>query len=126
MMRVLLTEATFEESVPIQAALGAAGFDVYPCHRRSGLCQAFSSSCPLDLVDVDVAVVVRSGGRSELTTREYGAVCAHRAGVPLLVTSADDLPAPAVPVGLAGPASAAVPRDELPEACRRISREGVR
>ena len=121
-MHVLLTEATFEESVPVQAELEAAGFEVYPCHDRSGVCQAFATACPLDLVDIDVAVVVRSGGRPELTAREYGAVCAHRAGVPLLVTAADELPVPTVPVGLTGLASTAVPRSGLADACRLITK----
>jgi hypothetical protein len=118
-MRVLLTEATFDESVPVRTDLEVAGFDVYPCHRRSGVCQAFTSSCPLDLVDIDVAVVVRSGGRAELTAREFGAVCAHRAGVPVLVTSADELPPPVVPVGLVATGTAAVPRPELVQAVQR-------
>jgi len=118
-MRVMLTEATFDESAPVRADLEAAGFEVYPCHRRSGVCEAFTGSCPLDLVDIDVAVVVRSGGRPELTTREFGAVCAHRAGVPLLVTSADELPPPVVPDGLIGMATAGAPRGELVKAIQR-------
>jgi hypothetical protein len=118
-MRVLLTEATFDESVPVRTDLEAAGFEVHPCHLRSGVCQGSTGFCPLDLVDIDVAVVVRSGGRPELTAREFGAVCAHRAGVPLLVTSADELPPPVVPVGLVGTGAGAVPRAELVETVQR-------
>ncbi len=120
-MRIMLTEATFEESVPVQAELEAAGFEVYPCHVRSGACQAFTGSCPLDLMDVDVAVVVRSGSRNELTTREYGAICSYRAGVPVVVTSADELPLPVVPAALTGVAAMAAPHGQLVDACRRVT-----
>ncbi|MGX7829594.1 hypothetical protein ACTG9Q_31340 [Actinokineospora sp. 24-640] len=100
---VLLTEARFGDAEPVAARLRETGAQVSTCHGDSGLCRALApgSSCPLDgRVDrVDLVVDVR-GTDEELTVREYGVVCALRAGRPVFVVEADPLVEPAAPAGL--------------------------
>lgn len=74
------------------------------CHADSGLCRALApgSRCPLDgrADPVDLVVDVR-GADDGLTVREYGVVCALRAGRPVFVVEADPLVGPVAPAGLA-------------------------
>ncbi|MGW5055040.1 MULTISPECIES: hypothetical protein [unclassified Actinokineospora] len=101
---VLLTEARFGDAGPVAARLRAAGARVSTCHADAGLCRALApgSRCPLDTRTdpVDLFVDVR-GADDELTTREYGVVCALRANRPVFVVEADPLVAATAPVGLA-------------------------
>ncbi|SHG85323.1 hypothetical protein [Streptoalloteichus hindustanus] len=96
-MRVLVTEADFGDGDEVVRRLRALGCRVSTCHGATGFCRALGPGgrCPLDLTGEPVDLVVDVRGRDEeLTTREYGAVCAVRARRPLVVVGA----APDVPV----------------------------
>ncbi|PRX45858.1 hypothetical protein B0I33_1084 [Prauserella shujinwangii] len=101
-MHVLVTEARFGDSAETVRRLREDGCRVSTCHTRAGLCKALApaSRCPLDeQAAVDLLVDVRSGD-DELTAREFGAVCAVRARVPVAVVDADPDRAPVLPIGL--------------------------
>ncbi|MFI7117393.1 hypothetical protein [Amycolatopsis sp. NPDC049868] len=122
-MRILLTEATFDESREVAATLRNLGCRVSPCHVRAGLCRALSpgGTCPLDEADApDLAVDVR-GAEPGLTAREFGVVCALRARVPVVMTTTEDTDGPVVPPGLEHRVTACPPKD-LFEACRGFLR----
>lgn len=117
-MRILLTEAGFDESREIAAALRELGCRVSPCHVRSGVCRALASggTCPLDEEDrPDLAVDVR-GTEAGLTAREFGVVCALRARVPVVMTTTGGAGAPVVPPGFEHRVTACPPED-LFDAC---------
>lgn len=122
-MRILVTEATFDESREIAAALRDLGCRVSPCHVRSGVCRALApgGTCPLDEADrPDLAVDVR-GAEPGLTAREFGVVCALRKRVPVVMTTARDTGGPVVPPGFEDRVTACPPED-LFEACRGFLR----
>jgi hypothetical protein len=117
-MHVLITEALFGDADELAETLHVAGCRVARCHDRSGICRALAPGrrCPLDDRDpVDLVVDVRAP-LSELSAREYGAVCAVRARIPLVIVSVTD-GEPTVPDGLVHRA-AAVTRAELLDACK--------
>lgn len=101
-MRVLVTETGFGDSDRLVDRLRAAGVDVVRCHDESGLCRALTpGGCPLDDMRRPVHVVldVRGPGH-HLTTREYGVVCAARAGLPLWIVPVEPHVPAVVPDGL--------------------------
>jgi hypothetical protein len=121
-MHVLVTEAQFGDGDRLARRLREFGIRVTTCHDRVGFCQALvpGGRCPLDDLagPVDVVVDVRGPGE-ELTAREYGAVCAVRAGRPLWIVGPDpDAPA-AVPVALRDLARTATEEDFLALCLRR-------
>lgn len=122
-MHILVTEASEGESKNVVESLAAAGHRVSTCHEAGSICRAMvpGGKCPLDLIydPIEVTVGVRSGGRPELSTREYGLVCSVRADVPFVVTSAHERPSPAAPSGFADAVYAAVPESHLVDACGR-------
>jgi len=92
-MRVLVLEGEFGASSEAARQLAEAGHTVARCHAPDGEsfpCRGLSAhACPLEEVDVDAAVVVRSleapdGPRRD--TGEDGARCALRRHVPLVLT----------------------------------------
>lgn len=94
-MRVLITEALFGDSDDLAETLHGVGAHVSRCHERAGICRALAPGrrCPLDERDgVDLVVDVRAQ-LPELTAREYGAVCAVRARIPLVIVSPTVRPA---------------------------------
>lgn len=124
-MHVLITEARFDDAQEVAERLHDAGCHVTRCHDRVGICRALAPAghCPLDNREpVDLVVDVRAAS-PELTAREYGAVCAVRARIPLAIVSATD-ELPVVPPGLERRA-AAVTRTELLDACRTAMRDEI-
>ncbi|MCP2259104.1 hypothetical protein LX15_002805 [Streptoalloteichus tenebrarius] len=120
-MRVLVTEAAFGDSDEVVRRLRSLGCRVSTCHGSTGFCRALSPGgrCPLDTPGepVDLVVDVRAGDE-ELTTREYGAVCAVRARRPLVVVPADrDVPVRAPAAVRSWAAEASLP--QLLDACAR-------
>ncbi|MFB9928546.1 hypothetical protein ACFORO_29675 [Amycolatopsis halotolerans] len=103
-MHVLLTEAKFGDSDAFCRPLRDNGCRVSRCHSREGFCLALApgTSCPLDdRADPPVLAVDVRGAGDEITTREFGIVCALRALVPVvLVPPEPGLPV-TVPAGLA-------------------------
>lgn len=127
-MHVLITETQFGDADEVAGLLHGAGCHVTRCHDRAGICRALGPGrrCPLDGRDpIDLMVDVREP-LAELTAREYGAVRAVRARIPLAIVSVTDGPA-MVPDGLAHWATA-VNRAELLDTCRAAMRHdaGVR
>jgi hypothetical protein len=100
-MHVLVTESSFGDSDDIIRRLRTIGAVVSTCHAGAGICRAtLSGPCPLDGPDVvDLIVDVRSAGE-ELTAREFGAVCATRSRVPLVIVDVDPDRIPTIPSGL--------------------------
>lgn len=93
-MRTLLIGSVAGAEEPLVERLDAAGHDVVRCHHPDGPdfpCSALTEDgCPLEgHCPVDVAITVHREG-SPVTARESGATCAVRAGIPLVVVSADD------------------------------------
>ena len=93
-MRTLLIGSVAGAEEPLVERLDAAGHDVVRCHHPDGPdfpCSALTEDgCPLEgHGPVDVAITVHREG-SPVTARESGATCAVRAGIPLVVVSADD------------------------------------
>jgi len=122
-MRVLVTEAMFDESRAVVTALRDLGCRVSPCHGRSGVCRALAPGgiCPLDEDDrPDLAVDVRAA-EPGLTAREFGVVCALRARVPVVMTTAGNTDAPIVPPGFEHRVAACSPED-LFDACQGFLR----
>ena len=120
-MHIMLTEAHFGDSDPLARRLRELGVRVSACHERTGFCRALQvgDRCPLDdLIDrVDLVVDVR-GSSDELTTREYGVICAERAKRPAwVVGNVPDVPG-TVPAAVR---NTAIPgtQDELVAKCRR-------
>ena len=125
-MHVLITEARFGDADEVARSLRDAGCHVSRCHDRVGICRALAPArhCPLDAGEpVDLVVAVRAR-LTELNAREYGAVCAVRARIPLAIVAATD-ELPVVPPGLEHWA-AAVTRAELVDACRTAMRDDIR
>lgn len=88
-MRVLVMESDPYAADDAARELSAAGHDVVRCFERdlgNFPCNALYAGghCPLDDGEVDVAVVVRGHAWPSPMPRERGAVCAVRAGVPLV------------------------------------------
>lgn len=85
-MRVLVIEDTIGNSVDIVLDLVEAGHRVVRCQPIGGTVEPCAgltgNACPLD-ERVDVTVQVHDGDE-ELTLRELGAVCAGRAGIPIV------------------------------------------
>lgn len=103
-MHVLVTESVFGDSDAVVAELRALGHQVSTCHGDGGMCRAVAagSICPLDgPVGVDLLIDVR-GFEPEFTAREFGAVCAIRAGIPVALVSTAPHHLPELPAGLAG------------------------
>lgn len=128
-MHVLVTEAKFGDSDRLVERLRRLGCRVSTCHGQSGLCRVLAPGdhCPLDRHEpVDLMVDVRDGC-DELTSREFGTVCAIRAEVPLLIVGVDPAVPAVVPAGLQRFARA-VSADHLSDAVRDIisSRESHR
>ncbi|EME55097.1 hypothetical protein [Amycolatopsis decaplanina] len=122
-MRILLTEAEFDGAREVAAALRDLGCRVSPCHVRSGVCRALApgGTCLLDEDDrPDLTVDVR-GTEPGLTPREFGVVCALRARVPIVMTTAGDAGGPVVPPGFEHRVTACPP-DDLFDACRGFLR----
>ncbi|HEY2724880.1 MAG TPA: hypothetical protein VGI84_09355 [Pseudonocardiaceae bacterium] len=117
-MHVLVTEAIFGESDTAVAELRAMGHQVSTCHGDGGMCRAVSegTGCPLDdSRPVDLVVDVR-GFQPDLTAREFGAVCAIRAGVPVALVSTVAHQRACFPAELAHRAWS-YSADQLSEAC---------
>jgi hypothetical protein len=121
-MHVLLTEAHFGEGDRLAQRLRELGVWVTLCHDRVGYCQVLrpGGRCPLDdLTDLVDAVVDVRGSDAELTAREYGAVCAVRAGRPVWIVGTDsDVPV-AVPAALRDVAHTATEEEFLALCVRR-------
>ena len=88
-MRVLVLEGEPGAAGEVERRLRAAGHEVVRCHEP-GLplfpCVGLSDgACPLDGPRVDVAVTVRGHVRPSPALTEDGAVCALRAGIPLVM-----------------------------------------
>lgn len=91
-MRALLTEERPGDCRTIAEALERRGHVAQCCHERTGedgRCLAVRSAgwCPLDTGDIDVMVDVRGAGSRRMAAREFGVVCALRAGTPVVVAS---------------------------------------
>lgn len=86
-MKVLHVEGAPGVGAAAQAELLAAGHLVVGCDAAepSAPCRGLEAvgDCPLDLGDVDVAVVSRAG--EQLTSAERGALCAARHRIPVVV-----------------------------------------
>jgi hypothetical protein len=89
-MRVMVVEADRDDASRAVQKLEAAGHEVLRCHEQglgpfpcNGLMDP--ASCPL-AVGVDVALTVRRVPWRTPTPSEDGALCAVRAGAPLVVT----------------------------------------
>lgn len=88
-MRILLTESTTGAASLVERELRAAGYDVVLCHSEPGaagdcIAIAGQSSCPLHTGPVDLVVDVKEQD-GPLTGREFGASCAVRNNIPLVV-----------------------------------------
>jgi hypothetical protein len=88
-LRVLVSETDAYLAAKVGALLERSGHEVLRCCEsgdRSPRCLSGNglADCPLDQ-PVDVAVAVRSPGRSTPRPREAGVTCSIRAGVPLVV-----------------------------------------
>jgi hypothetical protein len=124
-MHVLVTEAHFGDGDRLVGALRAIGVQVTRCHDRVGYCRALrpGDHCPLDREPlyrepVDFVVDVRGAG-TELTAREYGAVCAVRAQRPVWVVPAHPSMPAQVPLALRDQAVLAT-EEELLTMCQRV------
>ncbi|MEO6712376.1 MAG: hypothetical protein ABIM89_02975 [Mycobacteriales bacterium] len=88
---VLVTEATTADSASTLRALVAAGHNFVRCFPLADGGQRCSyvatGHCPVDDDQVDVALDVRGAVPGELAPREQGAVCALRAGIPVVVAT---------------------------------------
>ncbi|AHH96946.1 hypothetical protein GCM10010174_73960 [Kutzneria viridogrisea] len=119
-MHVLVTEQIAGDCADLVHALRELGCVVSTCHDAGGVCTAMSSArrCPLDGEPrVDLLVDVRAGG-TEMTVREFGAICAARAELPVMLVAPERLRRPTVPWGLHGRATA-VRMSALLDACAR-------
>src|SRR5262245_27264927 len=87
-MRILLIESDPGLAEPTTRTLVQAGHEVVRCTDADGPdfpCVGLAEdACPLDDT-VDVAVAVRAEGQPGLTPREFGATCALRRRLPLVV-----------------------------------------
>jgi hypothetical protein len=86
-MRLLVIESDPHAADTTAATLQAAGHEVVRCFAPgvgSFPCQALTEGCPID-EGIDVALVLRARPWPKPTPCERGAVCAIRAGVPLVV-----------------------------------------
>ena len=89
-MDVLVIESNARSATEVARDLRDAGHRVHTCFE-AGMetfpCRALFSGghCPLDAPGVDVALLVRAHPWPSPTARERGAICALRAGVPLVV-----------------------------------------
>jgi hypothetical protein len=121
-MHVLVTESVFGDADAARRELCARGHEVSTCHGDGGVCRAVApgGTCPLDAQrPVDLVIDVRGLDGKELTTREYGAVCAIRAGVPLALLSTIPSQRPPLPAELARHAWT-YPGDQLGKACADV------
>ncbi|WP_216207304.1 hypothetical protein [Amycolatopsis aidingensis] len=122
-MDVLVTESKFGDADAIAARLRAEGCTVHTCHSDMGICRALApgAGCPLDgPYPVGLMVDVRSG-EEHLTAREFGVVCALRAGLQVVLVPAEPgLPVP-VPPGLRQRTTLAT-ADQLVDTCRHALR----
>jgi|GEM_PF-5458165 len=123
-MHVMVTEARFGDSDRLVQLLRTIGVRVTPCHDRVGYCRVLrpGGHCPLDRAadQVDLVVDVRDAG-TELTAREYGAVCGVRARRPVWIVSPDlDTPT-AAPAALRDNVTV-VSEQELLTMCQRRNR----
>jgi hypothetical protein len=116
-MHVLVTEQDPGQGADLARRLRYLGCKVSTCHDGSGdVCKGVVlGGCPLEgWRSVDLVVAVRR--ERELTTREYGAVCGLRAGVPVMLTGVDWQDKPPVPDGLR-PRVSAVRSNALLDSC---------
>jgi hypothetical protein len=100
-MHVLVTEAQFGDADPLAERLRQIGCRVSRCHNSAGICQALAPGgrCPLDGADpIDLVVDVRPPV-SDLTAREFGAICGIRARIPVAATGVNGT-RPHLPPGL--------------------------
>ena len=120
-MHILLTEARFGDADALALRLRDLDVRVTTCHGHAGFCRALElgARCPLDnLTDrVDLVVDVRGAG-DELTTREYGVICAERSKRPAWIVGTSATALPAVPAAVRNTAIAAT-EGELIARCRR-------
>lgn len=96
-MRTLLIESTPNAAGEVAGTLDAAGHDVVRCHHADGPsfpCSGLTDQgCPIEAHGpVDVAIAVRSEAGAEPTSRESGATCAIRIGIPLVVVGQGEQP----------------------------------
>jgi hypothetical protein len=121
-MHVLLTEAQFGDGDRLAQRLRELGVRVTLCHDRVGYCQVLrpGGRCPLDgFTDLVNAVVDVRGAGAELTAREYGAVCAVRAGRPVWIVGTDPDGPVVVPAALHDVARTATEEEFLALCVRR-------
>jgi hypothetical protein len=123
-MRVMVVEADPGDADRAIQQLEAAGHDVLRCHEQglgpfpcNGLMDP--ATCPL-AVGVDVALAVRRAPWRTPTPREDGALCAIRAGAPLVVAGATQVN-PFEPW-----AESAVEEADVVAECERASMAGYR
>ncbi|HSJ90610.1 MAG TPA: hypothetical protein VK917_00995 [Ilumatobacter sp.] len=87
-MKVLLVEGAPGAGAGAESELVAAGHTVVGCDAADprAPCRGLDAvaDCPLDVGDVDVAVVARAG--DDLTASERGALCASRRRVPVVLS----------------------------------------
>lgn len=119
-MKVLLVEGAPGVGAPAEAQLRQAGHTVIGCEpgEPSAPCRGLEAvgDCPLDVGDVDVAVVSRAG--ADLTASERGALCASRHRVPVVVAGN---PRHAVSFGPGTHVAGA----DLVEACNQAATSGI-
>lgn len=110
-MNVIMTESEPAQSATLAAELAKLGHTVTTCAAPRGSTAPCAGmlpcpACPLDTAELTLVVDVRANALPRLTDQEYGAVCALREDVPVLVVG----PAQA---GAAAPwAAATVPDTE--------------
>lgn len=88
-MRILVTEAQRGDGRMVGALLAIEGHHMSFCHEpgeQAGPCvgMAPGGRCPLLAESIDAVVDVRLEG-GQMSTREFGALCAAQSGTPLVV-----------------------------------------
>jgi hypothetical protein len=120
LMKVLLVEGAPGIGAPAENQLRAAGHTVVGCEpaEPSSPCRGLEAvgDCPLDGLDIDVAVVSRASG--DLAPSERGALCAARHRIPVVVSGN---PRHAISFG---PGTHTAGSD-LVAACEQAARSGV-
>lgn len=84
-MRTLLLGHRSAEQIRLQNLLVRNGHEVELCHDGDWGCVGLNGRCPLDDLDVDVAVAVAEPG---VAFDAQGVTCVHRARIPLVTFGA--------------------------------------
>ncbi|MEP7054972.1 MAG: hypothetical protein ABI912_06960 [Actinomycetota bacterium] len=96
MATVLVTDASPAESAVLMTELARVGHEIVRCFPLASVnapCAYIATGvCPVDDKAIDLAVDVRTMTAGALTPREQGAVCALRAGIPVIIATDSDNP----------------------------------